>query len=80
MRCPECNKFAGLESPYFVEATISDLTGYSVSATVGGIVAANRSHSRTPEVQVRGTSEGVLDCNESSIPAKQHGRASHRLG
>jgi len=46
-------KFAGLESPYFVEADVNDLTGYSVVATLGGIVSANRSHSRTPEVQVR---------------------------
>ena len=46
-------KFAGLESPYYVEANVNDLTGYSVSATLGGIVGANGSHSRTPEVQVR---------------------------
>ena len=32
------------------------------------------------EIQVRGMSEVVLDCNESSIPASSGGHASHRSG
>src|SRR5882724_5178104 len=46
-------QFAGLESPYYVEADVDDLTGFSASATLGGLVSANRSHHRSPQVEVR---------------------------
>jgi len=46
-------KFVNLESPYFAEASVDEVTGFSVSATLGGLLAANRSHFRSPRVQVR---------------------------
>jgi len=46
-------KFVNLESPYFVEATVDEVTGFSASATLGGLLSANRSHFRSPRVQVR---------------------------
>jgi len=46
-------KFANLESPYYVEANVDDITGFTASATLGGLLSSNRSHSRTPRVQVR---------------------------
>jgi PmbA/TldA metallopeptidase C-terminal domain len=46
-------KFAGLESPYYVEANVNDIAAFTASATLGGLLGANRSHHRSPEVQVR---------------------------
>ena len=46
-------KFANLESPYYVEANVDDVTGFSASATLGGLLAANRTRFRSPRVQVR---------------------------
>ena len=46
-------KFANLESPYYVGASIEDVAGFTASATLGGLLSANRSHFRSPRVQVR---------------------------
>src|SRR5437867_1429745 len=46
-------KFANLESPYYVEANVDDVTGFSASATLGGLISANRARVRSPRVQVR---------------------------
>jgi len=46
-------KFVNLESPYFAEATVDEVYGFSASATLGGLLAANRSQFRSPRVQVR---------------------------
>src|SRR6266436_3099779 len=46
-------KFANLESPYYVEANVDDVTGFTVSATLGGLLSANRLHFRSPRVHVR---------------------------
>ena len=46
-------KFDGLESPYFVEVDVDELTGFSALATLGGLLTANHQHSRTPRVEVR---------------------------
>jgi TldD protein len=46
-------KFAGLESPYYVEANVDDVTGFSASATLGGLIGANLVRFRSPRVQVR---------------------------
>src|SRR6266849_53363 len=45
--------FVNLESPYFADASVDEVSGFSVSATLGGLLAANRSHFRSPRVQVR---------------------------
>lgn len=46
-------KFVSLESPYFVQASLEDVTGFTATATLGGLLSANRSHFRSPRVQVR---------------------------
>ena len=46
-------KFVNLESPYFADASVDEVTGFSVSATLGGLLGVNRSHFRSPRVQVR---------------------------
>ncbi len=46
-------KFDGLESPYFVEVDVDDLTGFSALATLGGLLTSNHQHSRSPRVEVR---------------------------
>jgi hypothetical protein len=46
-------KFANLESPYYVDASVDDTTGFTASATLGGLLSANRSHFRSPRVEVR---------------------------
>src|SRR5258706_2565369 len=46
-------KFANLESPYYVEANVDDVSGFTVSATLGGVLSANSLHFRSPRVQVR---------------------------
>jgi len=46
-------KFANLESPYYVEANVDDVSGFTVSATLGGLLSANRLHFRSPRVHVR---------------------------
>ena len=45
--------FANLESPYYVEADINDTIGFSASATLGGLLSANRLHHRSPQIEVR---------------------------
>src|SRR5262249_10582763 len=45
--------FANLESPYYVEANIDDVTGFSASACLGGLLSSNRTHFRSPRVEVR---------------------------
>jgi hypothetical protein len=46
-------KFDNLESPYFVEAYVDDVTGFTASATLGGLLSANLSRTRSPRVSVR---------------------------
>jgi len=46
-------KFANLESPYYVEANVDDVSGFTVSATLGGLLSANRLHFPSPRVHVR---------------------------
>src|SRR5216684_4974463 len=46
-------KFDNLESPYYVEANIDDVNGFTVAATLGGLLSANHLHFRSPRVQVR---------------------------
>ena len=46
-------KFANLESPYYVEANIDDVASFTASATLGGLLSANRGHFRSPRVEVR---------------------------
>src|SRR6266852_3278649 len=46
-------KFANLESPYYVEANVDDVNGFTATATLGGLFSANRVHFRSPRVQVR---------------------------
>ncbi|HTM51587.1 MAG TPA: metallopeptidase TldD-related protein [Bryobacteraceae bacterium] len=46
-------KFENLESPYYVEVNVDDVHGFSTSATLGGLISANRPHFRSPRVQVR---------------------------
>jgi PmbA/TldA metallopeptidase C-terminal domain len=45
--------FANLESPYYVEANIDDVASFTASATLGGLLSANRGHFRSPRVEVR---------------------------
>jgi TldD protein len=46
-------KFANLESPYYVEANIDDVSGFSAVATLGGLLSAGHVHHRAPRVEVR---------------------------
>lgn len=46
-------KFDGLESPYYVEANVDDIDGFSAIATLGGLLSAGRTHYRSPRVEVR---------------------------
>jgi len=46
-------KFANLESPYYVEVKIDDLTAFMASATLGGLISANRTHHRSPRIELR---------------------------
>src|SRR5258706_1434749 len=46
-------KFDSLESPYYAEANVDDVTGFSASATLGGLINAKLVHFRSPRVQVR---------------------------
>jgi hypothetical protein len=46
-------KLASLESPYYIEATVDDVTGFSALATLGGLLSANHSRYRSPRVEVR---------------------------
>src|SRR5262249_30659892 len=46
-------KFDSLESPYYVEANVDDVIGFSTSATLGGLVSANHLHFRSPRVAIR---------------------------
>ena len=46
-------KFANLESPYYVEANVDDVSGLNIIATLGGLISSNRLHFRSPRVQVR---------------------------
>ena len=45
--------FAGLESPYYVEANVDDLVSFSAAATLGGLLSAQHGHFRAPRVEVR---------------------------
>jgi hypothetical protein len=46
-------KFANLESPYYVEANVDDVTSFTAAATLGGLLNANHGHFRVPRVEVR---------------------------
>jgi predicted Zn-dependent protease len=46
-------QFSGLDKPYYIEYTVEDQTGFSVSATLGGILTRNSSHVRIPRTRVR---------------------------
>jgi hypothetical protein len=46
-------KFANLESPYYVEANVDDVTSFTAAATLGGLLSANDGHFRVPRVEVR---------------------------
>src|SRR5712664_1127335 len=46
-------KFANLESPYYAEANVDDVFGFTTSATMGGLLSANALHFRSPRVHVR---------------------------
>src|SRR6266478_5526572 len=46
-------KFANLESPYYVEANVDDVTSFNASATLGGLLNATHGHFRAPRVEVR---------------------------
>ena len=46
-------KFANLESPYYVEANVDDITTYTAVATLGGLLSANHGRFRSPRVEVR---------------------------
>ena len=47
------SQISGLDKPYFIEYTVEDLQTYSVSATLGGILARNSNHHRVPRTRVR---------------------------
>ena len=46
-------KLANLEAPYFIEYLVDESETFTVSATLGGIVARRREHGRAPSVRVR---------------------------
>ncbi|MGH9659345.1 MAG: metallopeptidase TldD-related protein, partial [Bryobacteraceae bacterium] len=46
-------KLAGLESPYYVAASIEDLDSFTATATLGALVRASRTLVRVPQMQVR---------------------------
>ena len=46
-------KFANLESPYYAETNIDDVSSFTASATLGGLLSATPSRFRTPRVEVR---------------------------
>jgi TldD protein len=45
--------FANLESPYYVEANVEDVNGFTVTATLGGLLNANQVRFRSPRVHIR---------------------------
>lgn len=42
-----------LDKPYYIEYNVEDIRSYSVSATLGGILARNSTHIRVPRTRVR---------------------------
>jgi TldD protein len=46
-------QFSGLDKPYYIEYTVEDQTGFSVSATLGGILSRSSNHVRIPRTRVR---------------------------
>ena len=52
-------KFANLESPYYVEVNIDDVSGFSAVATLGGLLSASQVHHRSPRVEVRVEARGT---------------------
>jgi TldD protein len=46
-------QLSGLDKPYYIEYTVEDQTGFSVSASLGGILTRNSSHVRIPRTRVR---------------------------
>jgi predicted Zn-dependent protease len=44
---------AGLEAPYFIQYVVDESENFSVSASLGGILARQRDHYRAPAVRVR---------------------------
>ncbi len=46
-------QFSGLDKPYYIEYTVEDQRGFSVSASLGGILSRNSNHVRIPRTRVR---------------------------
>jgi PmbA/TldA metallopeptidase C-terminal domain len=46
-------KVLSLEGPYYIEYSIDDMSGFEVSASLGGLVAVHHNQQRLPEVDVR---------------------------
>ena len=46
-------QFSGLDKPYYIEYTVEDQTGFTVSASLGGILSRNTNHVRIPRTRVR---------------------------
>jgi hypothetical protein len=46
-------EITGLEKPYFIEYTVEDVRSYSISATLGALLATNTSRNRVPRTRVR---------------------------
>lgn len=46
-------RLANLDAPYFIEYTIAEQDGFTVSASLGGIVNRRHEHFRLPDVNVR---------------------------
>jgi len=46
-------QFSGLDKPYYIEYTVEEQRGFSVSASLGGILSRNSNHVRIPRTRVR---------------------------
>lgn len=46
-------QISSLDKPYFIEYTVEDVQTYSVSATLGGILAQNSNRARVPRTRIR---------------------------
>jgi predicted Zn-dependent protease len=46
-------EITGLAKPYFIEYTVEDVRSYSISATLGAVLATNTSRNRVPRIRVR---------------------------
>jgi predicted Zn-dependent protease len=46
-------KVLSLEGPYYIDYSIDDISGFEVSASLGGLVSVRHSQQRLPEIDVR---------------------------